>query len=117
MLRPSGKQVQSFLEYADLALKLEKLLFDAHSQFYWSSGLEMVGFVISVCYMISLEGRLDNNHYSAFWCFLPHLFRGFMGCFLQNKIPKSHDFLEDMDLGEDDENQKLTYQMVVQSIK
>ena len=31
VLRPSGKQVQSFLEYADLALKLEKLLFDMHS--------------------------------------------------------------------------------------
>lgn len=88
MLQPSGKQVQKGLKYFDIAVKLEKLLYELHSFLYWSSLVEAFGIVISILMFLKFTEQLKIN-----MLFLPHLPRCILGFQLNKSIPRSHNII------------------------
>lgn len=78
----------------DIAVVLEKMLFDMHGLFYWVSASEVVAFFFGIVCWAKLHDRM--------WLvllFFPHLIRGIVGFKISQKFPTSQQIVADIDFG------------------
>ena len=75
-------------------MKFEKLLYELHSFFYWSSLSEFGIIVMSAFMFIKFTDQLG-----ILFMFWPHIGRGLTGFLLDKKLPRSHNIINDMTFG------------------
>lgn len=88
-LKPSVKQIANTLSYLDFVMNCEIFLYDLQSVIFWASiseiALFLLGFIL-FCSAPSLMGYI--------WLHFFHCSRGFLGFYLINKLPASHQIVE-----------------------
>ena len=86
---PSPVEVKQCLVYADLAMKMQMIIYDLSSSLWWSSVLEiLVWFPFSFFVFC-----LDTKHMWWIWFFTPHLIRAAIGLLIIKKMPTTHDMV------------------------
>lgn len=73
--------------------------------------LELALFAVGMVFFLRLISKMKN-----FWLFLPHFIRGICGLVLNKKLPKSHDFVRDLELDQETD-QELGFDKIQVKIK
>jgi len=91
--RPTGAQVLKCIKYFDLAVKIEVTMYEFQSLLSSVSMVEISAFIFGVVFFLKLMARMKNV-----WFFIPHLIRGVCGLILNDKMPKSHEIVKQLEI-------------------
>ena len=94
------------MNYFDLGMKLELVLWDLQALIYLVSLIELSGFALAMVFMLKLEGM------STVYLFIPHALRGVTGMLINRKMPRTHQFVEDISMPETQPDSHLKFDVV-----
>ena len=79
------------MTYADLAIKIQIMLFELSSSLFWCSVGEVLLFVFAFLLFLTDAGEMGG-----IWLHIVHVFRGILGFLLVRKIPNYHQMVENI---------------------
>eukprot|EP00347_Sterkiella_histriomuscorum_P012840 403367024 len=86
---PKGQEVYKVVQYLDLTMNLEILLYEFHSIIYWCSVLEIFIFCVGLLLFFSYPSDM-----AYIFMHILHPIRGYFGFLIGKQMPKSHDFIK-----------------------
>ena len=96
------------LTFINMMTKIEMKFQTLHGLLFWYSILEIFNFLFSMILFIS-----SSKNMKKIWFFLPHIPKAIIGFFILKKLPKTHEILNKITIGEDlnklEEEIKLTF--------
>jgi len=100
------------LKYFDLAVKIEVTMYEFQSLLTSVSMIEISAFIFGVVFFLKLMAKMKNV-----WFFIPHLIRGVCGLILNDKMPKSHEIVKQLEIDKLSESSTITFEEIHQGIK
>ena len=96
------------LTFINMMTKIEMKFQTLQGLLFWYSILEIFNFLFSMILFIS-----SSKNMKKIWFFLPHIPKAIIGFFILKKLPKTHEILNKITIGEDlnklEEEIKLTF--------
>ena len=96
------------LTFINMMTKIEMKFQTLQGLLFWYSILEIFNFLFSMILFIS-----SSKNMKKIWFFLPHIPKAIIGFFILKKLPKTHEILNKITIGEDlnklEEDIKITF--------
>tara|TARA_B110000285_G_C14998389_1_gene550074 strand:+ start:485 stop:736 length:252 start_codon:yes stop_codon:yes gene_type:complete len=71
------------------------------------SMVEISAFIFGVVFFLKLMAKMKNV-----WFFIPHLVRGVLGIILNDKMPKSHEIVKQLEIDKLSEATTITFEEI-----
>jgi len=79
---PKGNLLNLTLDYFDLILRVEIIIYQIKQYFFWISSMELLAFVVSTALLFSLR------EWETFALYIPHFIRCVAGFYIYNTMPR-----------------------------